>query len=374
MWHQCELGEVITLKRGYDLPKQNRDPGPFPIISSAGVTGYHSAAKVKGPGVVTGRYGTLGEVFYCEQDFWPLNTSLYVQDFKGNDPRFIAYFMRNLNFVTRNAAGAVPGVNRNHLHAMQVHIPTPSIQRQIAAILSGYDDLIENNLRRIQIVEEMARVLYREWFVHFRFPGHEQLPRLASLLGDIPKGWEVKPLGEIAVITMGLSPKGDTYNEQRDGTPLINGPVEFGERFTKQEKWTTSPTKLCKEGDLVVCVRGSTTGRYVKSDGVYCLGRGVCGISSEHQCFIDQFFANELPTLLAMTGGSTFPSWTGPQLKSHRVLCPSPDLLARFEALVLPMSVAVLQYSRRIQNLRHTRDLLLPRLMSGQITLTEAAA
>jgi type I restriction enzyme, S subunit len=217
----------------------------------------------------------------------------------------------------------------------------------------------------------MACALYREWFVHFRFPRHEKFPRVDSALGDIPQGWAVKPLGEVATVTMGLSPKGSTYNDQGDGTPLVNGPVEFGERFTRQVKWTTAPAKLCREGDLVVCVRGSTTGRNVKSDGVYCLGRGVCGLSSKHQCFVDLLFKNELPTLLGQTRGSTFPSWTGPQLKSHAVLCPSSELLAHFEVMVKPMSAAVLDYSRQIQNLRRTRDVLLPRLLSGKVNFEE---
>jgi len=148
-WRECKLGDVINLKRGYDLPQQNRTLGPFPIVSSSGVTDYHAEAKVKGPGVVTGRYGTLGEVFYMEEDFWPLNTSLYVQDFKGNDPRFISYFLRQLNFGTRNAAGAVPGVNRNHLHAMKVLVPPIPLQRRIAGILSAYDDLLAHRLARL---------------------------------------------------------------------------------------------------------------------------------------------------------------------------------------------------------------------------------
>jgi type I restriction enzyme S subunit len=220
----------------------------------------------------------------------------------------------------------------------------------------------------------MGRALYREWFVRFRFPGHESVPRVPSPLGDVPQGWEVKPLGEVANITMGLSPKGDTYNEDANGTPLINGPVEFAERFTKQVKWTTAPTRFCEKGDLVVCVRGSTTGKYVKSDGRYCLGRGVCGISSKYQCFVDALFESELPTLLGQTGGSTFPSWTGPQLMSHPVILPPSGLLTRFELLAGPLSNAVLIYSQRIQNLLCIRDLLLPRLLTGQIDVEAVAA
>ncbi|MBP8788092.1 MAG: restriction endonuclease subunit S [Azonexus sp.] len=173
----------MNLKRGYDLPHGSRSTGVFPVVSSSGVTDHHSEAKVKGPGVVTGRYGTLGQVFYIESDFWPLNTSLYVQDFKGNDPRFISYFLGTLNLGSQNAAGAVPGVNRNHLHAMDVRVPPLPVQQRIAGILSAYDELIENSHRRIRILEAMARALYREWFVHFRFPGHDA-PSSPTLLPE----------------------------------------------------------------------------------------------------------------------------------------------------------------------------------------------
>ena len=98
-WREVLLGEVITLQRGFDLPQRKRIPGTVPPVSSSGVTDYHSESKVSGLGVVTGRYGTLGEVFFISDDFWPLNTTLYVRDFKGNDPRFISYFLRSLDFL-----------------------------------------------------------------------------------------------------------------------------------------------------------------------------------------------------------------------------------------------------------------------------------
>jgi len=197
-WKNCSLGDVLTLQRGFDLPERDRQKGYVPIISSSGISGYHSVAKVSAPGVVTGRYGTLGEVFYIEEDYWPLNTTLYVRDFKGNDPRFLSYFLHTLNLEQQNTAGAVPGLNRNALHLLPVSIPPLSTQQKIAAILSAYDDLIENNKRRIAILEAMAQSLYREWFVHFRFPGHEKKSMVESALGMIPEGWEVVRLGDIA--------------------------------------------------------------------------------------------------------------------------------------------------------------------------------
>jgi type I restriction enzyme S subunit len=265
-------------------------------------------------------------------------------------------------FFTGATIKHLPG---EKLAKVEIDLPELPTQRKIAGILSAYDDLIENNLRRIKILEQMAQSLYREWFVYFRFPGHESARFVDSELGQIPKGWEVKKLGQVTKIVMGLSPKGDTYNDQGDGMPLVNGPVEFSERFTKRIKWTTSPTKTCKAGDLVVCVRGSTTGKNVKSDGEYCLGRGVCSISSEHQSFVDQMFANELPTLLGMTSGSTFPSWTGPVLQSHPVISPSKTLVAEFDRMALPMSDAIQSLAFKNDNLRRTRDILLPKLLTA---------
>ena len=291
------------------------------------------------------------------------------------DPAYLHYYLRDeavVEGIAQLAIGAtMPNLNTAILRGIPIRFPPLAVQRGIATTLSAYDDLIENNTRRIAILEEMARRIYEEWFVRFRFPGYEGVRMVESELGLVPDGWTLKPFHDIANITMGLSPKGDTYNEEAGGTPLINGPVEFGERFTKQVKWTTSPTKLCDDGDLIVCVRGSTTGKYVKSDGVYCLGRGVCGIRAPHQSFVDQLFVHQLPTLLGQVGGSTFPSWTGPQLKSHLVLVPPLDLLAQFEELARPISDVVRVYSRQIENLRTTRDLLLPKLISGELDVSD---
>ena len=359
-----QLGEVISFANGKSIKPGGE--GCYPVYGSNGIIGHCDEFRHE-DGIIIGRVGAYcGSVAYCPGRFWSSDNTLVAFPATNEfDAKFLFYLLHNTK-LSRYAGGAAqPLVTQTVLKQVKVEVPPFTTQRRIGGILSAYDDLIENNQRRIKILEEMARSLYREWFVHFRFPGYDKVKMVPSTLGQIPQGWEVKKLGELATVTMGLSPKGDTYNEEEDGTPLVNGPVEFGDRFTKRVKWTTEPTKFCKEGDLVVCVRGSTTGKYVKSDGVYCLGRGVCGISSKYQCFIELLFENELPTLLGQTSGSTFPSWTGPQLKSHPVLSPPPEVLARFDAFVKPMSAAVLEYSRQIQNLRRTRDLLLPRLLSG---------
>lgn len=171
-FNNTTFNNFVTLQRGFNLPKQDRKLGAFPVVASTSVQDYHTEYKVKPPGVITGRSGSLGSVQYLEVPFWPLNTTLWVKDFKGNDPKFVFYFLQTLGLHRYNSGAGVPTLNRNHLDGLEVAVPPLPTQRKIAAILSAYDDLIENNLRRIKILEEMAQNLYREWFVKFRFPGH----------------------------------------------------------------------------------------------------------------------------------------------------------------------------------------------------------
>ncbi len=170
-WKTYKLGEVIELKRGYDLPSRVRVKGDFNVISSSGISDTHNSYKVEGPGVVTGRYGTIGEVFFTKEKFWPLNTSLYVRDFKENDPKFIYYLLKTINWTSYSTKSAVPGIDRNEVHQADVTIPESlPEQRAIASILSSLDDKIELNLQMNKTLEEMAMTLYRHWFVDFEFP------------------------------------------------------------------------------------------------------------------------------------------------------------------------------------------------------------
>jgi type I restriction enzyme S subunit len=350
-WEQYALGEVADLCLGKMLD-QNKNRGvPTPYLANVNVRWgefvLDNLRVMRFEAHERDRYGLkYGDIVMCEGGepgrcaIWKeqvpgmmIQKALHrIRPGLGLDHGFLYYSFRNIG-LRRGFDQYFTGATIKHLPGeklakVEVPIPPLPIQRRIAGILSSYDDLIENSQRRIKILEEMARRLYREWFVYFRFPGHENCRLVESPLGEIPEGWEVKGLGRVTEITMGLSPKGDTYNEDGLGVPLVNGPVEFDERFTKAIKWTTSPIKVCRQGDLVVCVRGSTTGKYVKSDGTYCLGRGVASLSGAFQAFIDQLYVDQLPILLRQASGSTFPSWTAPQLSGHPVVCPSPVILS----------------------------------------------
>ena len=167
-WKRMSLGDFVTLQRGHDLPDAVRRPGNKPILGSFGVTGWHDEAKATGPGVTVGRSGaSFGVVSYSPVDYWPLNTTLYVIDFHGNDQRFAYYFLKQFDFRTYNSGSAQPSLNRNFIHPIPVDVPPLPEQRAIAHILGTLDDKIECNHRMNATLEAMARALFKSWFIDF---------------------------------------------------------------------------------------------------------------------------------------------------------------------------------------------------------------
>ena len=377
-WETLHLGEFVTLKRGYDLPSSRRAAGSVPVVSSSGITGCHNTAKVNGPGVVTGRYGTLGEVFFIRDDFWPLNTSLYVQDFKGNDTRFSAYFLQSVLGQTSSQKAAVPGVNRNDLHAIKVCVTRDvAQQKRIASILSAYDNLIENNRRRIQLLEQSARLLYKEWFVHLRFPGHEHV----KIKDGVPEGWEKKHLSSLVAAQYGFT---ETATDQPIGPKFLRG-TDINK--TSYIDWSTVP--FCPEDNLdfrkyalhvddIVVIRMADPGK-------------VAIIESEEKAIFASYLVRltrragvELPALYLFhalsddayqgfisgaSGGSTRKSASAKLLVDFNVLVPSTTFTALFMEQVQPLRKQIQQLLKENSSLRQARDLLLPRLMNDEIPI-----
>lgn len=142
-WEQRKLGEVAPLQRGFDLPVNRMTPGPYPVVMSNGIGGWHSKYMVKGPGVVTGRSGTIGSLHYIEQNFWPHNTSLWVTSFNGNEPRFIYWLYASIGLERFGSGSGVPTLNRNDVHDLRVGFPCDVVeQRRIGTFFSCLDYLI----------------------------------------------------------------------------------------------------------------------------------------------------------------------------------------------------------------------------------------
>jgi type I restriction enzyme S subunit len=316
-----------------------------------------------------------------------------VRDESRLDKGFLFYLMRTDDYRNEILASAT-GTTVKHTSPIRIlnyqcRIPPIAEQRRCADILRSLDDKIEVNRRMNETLDAMARALFKSWFVDFG-PVHAKAAvrhppgmdaATASLfpntfedssLGPIPTGWRTGALSDIAIVIMGTSPPGDTYNEEGIGEPLVNGPVEFGDRFPVKTKWTTAPTRLSKEGDLIFCVRGSTTGRRVASDAAYCLGRGVCAIRSSNGCqpFVTQTVEAGLERLLSKISGSVFPNLNGPDIKNFEILLPPESIVRRYCTVAQLFTDRIKRNCEQSSNLVATRDALLPRLLSGDITVT----
>ncbi|MEL0156357.1 restriction endonuclease subunit S [Sphingopyxis sp.] len=216
-WAEVQLGDVLTFQRGFDLPHRSRRPGEIPIVTSSGIEDFHDRPSTRGPGVVTGRYGTIGEVFFVDEDYWPLNTTLYVRDFKGNFPKFIYHFLRAFDFKTHSGKSGVPGVNRNDLHQVAILFPMRADeQEKIAAALSDADALIKG----LEDIIAKKRAI-KQGAMQKLLSGRLRLPGFSE-------EWEVKRLGEVASFHKGKGlPKGALSPFGRRAC------IHYGELFTK---------------------------------------------------------------------------------------------------------------------------------------------
>src|SRR2546430_6393224 len=147
-WPRVSLGDVLTFQRGFDITKDQQVPGPYPVFSSSGAHSTHNEFMVRGPGVIIGRKGSLGTVFYSDTDYWPHDTALWVKDFHNNSAKFAFYFLQTMNFQRYDAGASNPTLNRNHIHSLIVAWPPLPVQISIANTLAPFDDLIETNARR----------------------------------------------------------------------------------------------------------------------------------------------------------------------------------------------------------------------------------
>ena len=379
------LGSLIALQRGYDLTETQRRAGPVPVVGSAGIHGYHDVARAKGPGVTLGRSGaSFGRVTFVREDFWPHNTTVFVTDFKGNDPGFIHYLLESLDFSSLNSGSAQQSLNRNFVYPVPAPRFSLAAQQRIARILSAYDELIENSQRRIRILEAMARALYREWFVHFRFPGHENVARVASRLGEIPKGWDVATIGDVCErVTDGShsSPK-----SVDDGLPMASSKdmddwsltLEKA-RLISREDFADLLRNDCrpKQGDVLITKDGAN---YLKYVFVTRAEQEVVLLSS-----IAMLRPNRRinPHLLAATlknpenkdrlknyvTGAAIPRVVLKDFKRFEFVLPPESVQVQWAKIAEPITGLCWQLADQGKNLRRTRDLLLPRLISGEVEI-----
>ena len=258
-WEFSKLGNVAELQRGFDLPSTKRIDGNIPIVSSSGVSGYHNEYKVEKPGIVTGRYGSIGNVYYVEENFWPLNTSLWVKNFHSNYPKFIYYLLSSFDFKKFSDKTGVPGVNRNDLHAVKVAVPPLLEQKKIVKILSTWDKAISTTERLIDNSAQQKKALMQQLLTGKK--------RLLDDSGERFEGeWTRKPISFVADVITGNTPSTKNQNYY-GGDKLFVSPSDLGisKYILKTTKRLTDigfsqTRKVPKGSSLFTCI-GSTIGK-----------------------------------------------------------------------------------------------------------------
>ena len=292
------------------------------------------------------------------------------------DPRFLYYSVTNQKFtdyLTANAKGAAyPAIDVATIERAEIFIPLLHVQQIIAGVLCIYDDLIKNNLRRISILEEMTRRIFEEWFVYFRFPGNKSTKMVKSEIGDIPEGWRNSRLEMQSEIVMGQSPKSEFYNEIGKGLPFHQGVTYFGSFFPNNQLYCSVGNRIAEAGDVLFSVR-APVGRINIAPCRLIVGRGLAAIRSKtgHQTFLHFQLRNKFSDEDLIGDGTIFNSVTKKDMHNIAVAQPPVNWVEKFEETVGPMWKMIKNLTNKNTNLRKQRDILLPKLISGEIDVSE---
>lgn len=397
-WRETTLGDFASLQRGHDLPDSAREAGDIPVMGSFGVTGKHSVAKAQGPGVTVGRSGaSIGVVSYIDGNYWPLNTCLYVTDFHGNNPRFAYYFLTTLNLASYNSGSAQPSLNRNFIHPISITVPKRPEQDNIVELLGALDDKIELNRQTNETLEALARAIFKDWFVDFgptRAKAEGRPPYLA------PQLWDLFPDvldDEDKPVDWGFSEIGKEVKAVGGATPSTKQPAfwEAGEH-----NWAT-PKDLSKLPSPVLL----RTDRQITDAGVAKISSGLLPVgtillssrapigylaiaeapTAVNQGFIAMVCDKRLTNLFVffwceqnldyiegIAGGSTFAEISKKVFRPIPVVVPENKCIIAFDEIVRPLYNKIVSNTKENETLAQTRDLLLPKLMSGEILLRDA--
>ena len=359
-WRETTLGEITDLKRGFDLPKSQRLQGDVPVYSSSGITGSNSTAAVEGPCVITGRYGTIGEVFFSGGPCWPLNTALYSTEFNGNNPRFVYYLLQTIPWQGYTTASAVPGVNRNHVNLCPVKIPDKATQDAIVEVLDSIVDKIALNNQLNDYLLELATSLFDE---------------------RIKDSFEYTTVREyVKYMSNGSTPSRKNSSYWDDGTiPWIktgevNNKLIFdtSEHITKHALEKTSVHLLPKDTVIMALYGSGTAGRLALLQSPATTNQActamICESSSEafYLFVVLKKMYHEIDNL---TRGSVQQNLSKEIVANLRVPNVKKDILDSLGFNVIYSQIAFSE--AETLNLTKLRDALLPRLMSGEIDVSK---
>lgn len=350
------LGELVSIKYGKNQKKVLSDNGTIPIYGTGGLMGYATEALYNKPSVLIGRKGTIGKVKYVDHPFWTVDTLFYT--IVNEDiviPKYLYYVMSQIDLNTYNEGTTIPSLRTETLNRLEFDIPSINEQKAILSCLLPIDDKIAINSAINDNLEQQAQAIYQQMFVDNPSPE-----------------WKEGTLSDIADITMGQSPSGSSYNEESNGTIFFQGRAEFGFRFPTVRLFTTEPKRMACANDTLMSVRAPVGDLNVAHTDC-CIGRGLAAIHSKtnRQSYVLYTMCSLKKQLDVFNGeGTVFGSINRNSLNEMPILIPSDEKLDEFEGIVAPMDTAIRNNYDEICRLEQIRDSLLPKLMSGELDVS----
>jgi type I restriction enzyme, S subunit len=352
-WIRTSIGEQATLQRGFDITKVAQTAGHVPVVSSGGISSYHDSSPVRGPGVVLGRKGVVGSVYYLPTDYWPHDTTLWIKDFHGNEPRFVYYFFKAFapRLARLDVGSANPTLNRNHVHPIEVDWPPPEQQVAVVNVLGALDDKIELNRRIMDASEAFLRAAYNS--IKDRRPA--TLSDIATFVRDGVSPADLPP--ETAYIGLEHMPQSSlTLQDWGVVGRVASGKsrfrvkdVLFGKLRPYFHKVGIAPVDgVCSQELLVL--------RPIRPP---LLAATLIEASS-----------NEIVAYAtAVSSGTRMPRVNWQELASFPIRVPIDSVLADFNQLADQLIDLLIRYVHENRTLGDLRDALLPELISGRMTL-----
>ena len=343
-WKKCKLGDALNFRRGHDLPKSSMIEGEVPVAGSNGVIGYHNVSTPISPCITIGRSGNVGTPYIYDK-CWAHNTVLYIDDYKGNYPRYLYYLLKNLPLASFGGGSAVPTLNRNHIHPIEISLPPLAEQKRIADILSAIDDKIELNRRINANLEQQAQALYKSWFVDNK-----------------KDDWEEVELGDIATILAGGDKPEIYLDKQTDDckVPIYSNGIDNEGLF--------GYTRCAKiyEHSITISARGTIGFVCLRTEPYVPIVRLISVIPQYNNLSAEYLYLWAITQNISGTG-TTQQQLTIPYFKKTKIIIPNQELLIKFNKVISPIFITLKKNKTENNNLSNLRDTLLPKLMSGEI-------
>jgi len=349
-----------------------------------------SKYSLRGGDLVISRIANVGSIGYIDSNVFnaidkPLVFGSYLLRFDKKreiSNKFTFYFLSSpqmQDYINSIAEGSTrQNTNAKVVGEFPLYIPPLSQQSRIATVLSWFDDLIENKRRQNEILEKTAMAIFKSWFIDFepfrscpeQERGNYEFVYNEELGREIPKGWEVKKIGDVAEVIMGQSPPSKFYNEEGIGIPFIQGKGQLGKYTPESTVFCSCDGKLAKLCDVLITVR-APVGELNLADKEYIIGRGIAAIRSIYWAFLYIHLISNKDLLKSFEKGTTYDAITKEDLENFLILFPPSPILQSFHSLVEPLFQKIILNQKQIMTLRKIRDTLLPLLVFGKLRLEE---